>query len=76
MERKDLAVKTLRTSDVTEADPAVIWEGQLRRRITPAWGRLFTFGKEECISFAKNLIVYKHVLGNLVSKLLSRMSFI
>ena len=62
--KMDLAVKTFRSTDVTEVDRAVIWEGQLRGPVSPVWGKLFTSGKKEYVSFFKKYNISKKLEKN------------
>ena len=59
-----LAVKIFRSNDVTEVDRAVIWDGQLRGPVSPARGKIFTSGKKESVSLAKNSNISKNLEKN------------
>ena len=62
--KMDLAVKTFRSTDVTEVDRGVIWEGQLCGPVSPVWGKFCTSGKKEYVSFFKKYNISKKLEKN------------
>ena len=49
---------------VTESKPGVFLDGticQLEGRLTPPWGKLFTSGEKECVSFSWNFNISKNL---------------
>ena len=52
---------------VTKSKPGVFLDGticQLEGRLTPPWGKLFTSGKKECVSFSWNFNISKNLKKN------------
>ena len=49
---------------VTESKPGVFLDGTIRQLggwLTPPWGKLFTSGKKECVSFTLNVDISKNL---------------